>query len=123
MFFGNTAAAVYANSCLLANRPVFILCHASCQQRHLKNNFHTQKKDSAPSSYCSFLSSPFQTYVCSSGKVSNGELRDELNLKCLMVPWVSIYHPGYMHRPLQTPPVSTDILHLLCKTQYSPKCR
>lgn len=64
MFSGAPAAAVYGNSCLLANRPVFILCHASCQQRHLKNNFHAQRKGSAPPLPAAhFLSPVFQMLI------------------------------------------------------------
>lgn len=37
----------------------------------------------------------FRSNVCSTGKVSNGKLRDELNLKCLIVPWVSIDYQIY----------------------------
>lgn len=33
---GYAAAADYANSCLVANRPVFILFLTSCQQRHFE---------------------------------------------------------------------------------------
>lgn len=99
-FFGSTAAAVYANSCLLANRPMFILCHASCQQRHLKNNFHTQKKGSAPFPIAHFFPLYFRPKPCSTGKVSNGKLRDELNLKRSAVPWVSINYHEHLHEAL-----------------------
>ena len=53
---GYAAAADYANSCLLANRPVFILCLTSCQQRHFGNNSHILKQTLFKGSCLSFPS-------------------------------------------------------------------
>lgn len=96
MFPGNIAAAVYGNSCSLANRPVFILCHASCQQRHLKNNFHAQRKGSAPPSHCSFLSPAFQTQGWAGCWIRRGTEPEMLLQE-------STSSPGCLHSPPWAP--------------------
>lgn len=62
----------------------------------------------------------FRPKGCSTGKLSNGKLRDELNLKCPMVPQESINYFEHMHGALWTPTVSVVILNLYSQTHCSP---